>query len=397
MLQRYIAFSSLVLLAAGGFITLTPSDANAQPPRPNAQNAPNARMRFEVMDKDRDGAISREEWQGSQRSFQVHDWNGDGRLSGQEVAIGAQRNNNWEEADHAPNRYERYTSWTQTGFNNLDHNRDRRITPNEWHSDVETFRRVDRNRDNALDQQEFLGQDAEYDDDRGDSFDELDANNNGRVERNEWHGSAAAFNTLDRNRDGVLSRFEGVGGVESGNDTWDEFAGLDYNRNGSITPEEWHWSRRAFEQRDTNRDGVLSRREFEVAGGSPTATGTSGAGGSRTVRVDSMRRWSDSGLDVRAGDMVTVSSTGSIQMSDNAQDTATAGGSTSGRRAPDAPILNQPAGALIAMVDNYGPIYVGDRRTFRAPVTGRLYFGVNDDHLGDNRGEFTVTVSTQAR
>ena len=138
MFRRFIALSSLALMWAIASNVITPATADAQ--------AQAARMRFEAMDKNSDGAISRDEWQGSARSFQVHDWNGDGRLSGQEVAIGAQPNNNWEEADHRPNRFERYVSWTQAGFTNLDHNRDRRITTNEWHYDVETFRRVDRNR-----------------------------------------------------------------------------------------------------------------------------------------------------------------------------------------------------------------------------------------------------------
>ena len=80
-------------------------------------------------------------------------------------------------------------------------------------------------------------------------------------------------------------------------------------------------------------------------------------------------------------------------MSDNGQDTASPAGSTSGRRAPDAPVLNQPAGALLVVIDNYGPIFVGAQRTIRAPVSGRVYFGVNDDHLADNRGEFAVNVN----
>ncbi len=377
-------FLLLVSLAIAWAIvpnSLAPTDLQAQA----------ARMRFENMDTNRDGAISRAEWRGSARSFEVHDWNGDGRLSGQEVAIGAQRDTNWEDADHLPNRYERNISWTQAGFNNLDHNRDRRITANEWHFDVETFRRVDRNRDGALDQAEFLGQGR--DDLRGDNFDDLDGNNNGRVERSEWYGGADVFNDLDRNRDGVLSRFEVVGGQDTTGDTWDQFANLDYDRNGSIARTEWHWSNVSFNQRDLNRDGVLSRREFEASGGAPGAVAT--AGRSRAVHVNSQYRWTDTGIDVRAGQTVTVDSSGTIQMSDNAQDTATPAGSTSGRRAPDAPIVNQPAGALLARIGNYGPIFVGNRGSFTAPVLGRLYFGVNDDHLPDNAGEFIVNVTTR--
>ena len=388
MCRPFIALSTLALICSGVPHALTPTDAQAQA-RP-------ARIRFEAMDKNRNGEISKDEWVGSARSFVVHDWNGDGVLSGQEVAIGAQRDANWEEADHVPNRYERFVSWTQAGFNNLDHDRDRRITRNEWHYDVETFRRVDRNRDGALDQTEFLGGD-DWDDDRGDSFDDLDMNNNGRVERSEWHGGAGAFNALDQNKDGVLSRFEVVGGQDTVGDTWDQFADLDYDRNGTIERGEWHWSRRTFDTRDANRDGVLSRREFEIAGGAPTTPSATSGVGSQTVRVNAQRRWTDASIDVRAGDTLTINATGSIQMSGNAQDAATAAGSTAGRRAPDAPILNQPAGGLIARIGDYGPIFVGNRATLRAPVTGRLYFGVNDDHLADNSGEFTVVVGLQGK
>ena len=94
---------------------------------------------------------------------------------------------------------------------------------------------------------------------------------------------------------------------------------------------------------------------------------------------------------------MTLDASGTIQMSDDASDTANPAGSTRGRNAPDAPVLNQLAGGLIAQIDNYGPIYLGGRRTFTAPVSGRLYFGVNDDHLPDNRGEFNVNVNVAGR
>jgi hypothetical protein len=352
-----------------------------------------AQMRFQGMDRNGDGSIQRDEWQGSARAFTNQDWNGDGVLSGPEVRVGAQRDTNWEEADHVPNRAERNLSWTASAFTNLDHNRDGRLTPNEWHYDTETFRRVDSNRNNVVSRVEFLG--ANTDDGRDISFDDLDVNNNGRVERGEWYFAGTTFTSLDRNRDGTLSRFEVVGSQNTTGDTYNQFASLDYDRNGTIARNEWHWSAASFTQRDLDRNGVLSQREFDAMGGTPAGTPPTAA--IQSIRVNSQLRWTDAVLEVRAGDTITIDASGSILMSDNAVDTASPAGSNNGRLAPDAPILNQLAGGLIARIGDYGPIWVGNRRTLRAPVSGRLYLGVNDDHLPDNRGEFVVTVGVQGR
>jgi hypothetical protein len=47
--------------------------------------------------------------------------------------------------------------------------------------------------------------------DREDMFENLDANRNGRIERNEWQATPDAFQWLDRNNDGSISRSEFVG------------------------------------------------------------------------------------------------------------------------------------------------------------------------------------------
>jgi hypothetical protein len=95
--------------------------------------------------------------------------------------------------------------------------------------------------------------------------------------------------------------------------------------------------------------------------------------------------------------MLTFDAEGSVRLSEGGDDTATPSGSRTGRRAQDAPVPQAPAGGLIARIGDSAPVYVGDRRAVRAPVSGRLFLGVNDDHLPDNSGEFRVTVSVRNR
>ena len=78
-----------------------------------------------------------------------------------------------------------FRNWTERGFTILDRNRDGRIQRAEWFYNSEGFIRADSNRDGVLTRAEFLG--GEVDADREDRFDYLDVNNDGRVERSEWH------------------------------------------------------------------------------------------------------------------------------------------------------------------------------------------------------------------
>ena len=347
-----------------------------------------AQMRFQGMDANGDGRISRAEWRGSAQSFRTHDWNGDGVLSGDEVRPGASRQLG-EEDDFDQTRRPEFRNWTERGFTILDRNRDGRIQRAEWFYDREGFIRADRNSDGVLTRAEFLG--VEVDADREDRFEYLDANNNGRVERSEWHASRDAFDWLDRNNDGVLSRTEVVGeGIEQS----DLFGGLDANNDNMITPDEWQWSRRSFARQDQNGDGQLTRRELTNAELQSQETGVGAVGTSgRTVVVEAARGWVDTGIDVQRGDRISIDASGTVTLSTNAADAAEPAGSRQGRRAESAPLRNDPAGALIARINNSAPLLVGNRRTFAAADSGRLYLSVNDDFFPDNAGEYRATVS----
>ena len=169
---------------------------------------------------------------------------------------------------------------------------------------------------------------------------------------------------------------------------------FDYNRDGRLSQDEWHWSRRSFLQQDSNRDGVVSREEFSA----PTPTGTTGStvrrGVPHVIVVNPTQRWIDTGIDLVAGENITVQSEGTIRLSGNSNDSSTAGGAN--RRAANAPMPNHPAGALIARVGSGAPIFLGDTTGARNVTTGgRLYLSVNDDHLVDNSGQYRVTLTVR--
>jgi hypothetical protein len=87
---------------------------------------------------------------------------------------------------------------------------------------VQTFRRIDRNRDDVVSRAEFLGLDlvneraVERIDTRGEQFEDLDINNDNRITRGEWRDSDDAFRWLDRDNNGVLTRAEVTGGGRDG-------------------------------------------------------------------------------------------------------------------------------------------------------------------------------------
>ncbi len=252
--------------------------ALAAHPAAAAQGRGRAAIRFAEMDRNNDRTIARAEWTGSDRSFAIHDWNADGKLSGDEVRVGAERQPPTTD-DRTFDSQEReyiFDDWTARGFTGLDHNRDGRITRDEWHFDREGFRRADHNGDGVVSRAEFLTEDQQ-DDDREDRFENLDLNGDNRVSRNEWHGTAARFTALDANRDGVITRVEMMGpGAPP-----ELFSSVDVNRDHVITTDEWHWSRASFDARDLDRNGRLTREEFNGVASQPSTSAAFRAGRER--------------------------------------------------------------------------------------------------------------------
>jgi hypothetical protein len=132
-----------------------------------------------------------------------------------------------------------------------------------------------------------------------------------------------------------------------------------------------------------------------IGGGGSVQPLPPGQVGTGTMQVQARDGWVSTGLQVRQGEVVTISSNGEVRLSSDPSDTATTAGSAKGRRAGGAPLPNELAGALIGRVGNGRPFGIGNQQSFPSPGAGMLYLSVNDDDLRDNSGAFGVTVGLQ--
>lgn len=120
---------------------------------------------------------------------------------------------------------------------------------------------------------------------------------------------------------------------------------------------------------------------------------TAAPAGARSVVVPSNVAWTNTGMTVTRGQWLRFEPSGEIRVSTNGDDTATAAGVRNFRLVDKAQIPTIPVGALIGRVNNGQPFSIGDTtQAFQMPADGRLFLGVNDDHLPDNSGNYVVKV-----
>jgi hypothetical protein len=113
----------------------------------------------------------------------------------------------------------------------------------------------------------------------------------------------------------------------------------------------------------------------------------------RTVVVPSNVQWTNTGFNVSRGQFLRFEPSGEIRLSTNGEDIGRPAGALSARHADRAPIPSIPVGALIGRIGNGQPFSIGDTtNAFDMPDNGRLFLGVNDDHVQDNSGNYVVRV-----
>jgi hypothetical protein len=168
-------------------------------------------------------------------------------------------------------------------------------------------------------------------------------------------------------------------------------------RNGQIEFEE----RRGFGGNRTVRfdrnevDRIEFDNSYSNSNNSNNSNSSNGAGRPNGMRerqttVSSTTAWNDSGIDVRAGQMIYFEAQGRVRWGKDRQDGPE--GEHNSPNNPNRPMGNRNAAALIGRINN-DMFFIGDDTgPIRVRNSGRLYLGVNDDVLTDNSGNFRVVV-----
>jgi hypothetical protein len=147
-------------------------------------------------------------------------------------------------------------------FTQRDDNRDGYLSLSEYGGHPGNFRALDRSGDNRLSREEFVWRQGQ-----GprivlpDQFAYLDLDGDGTLNRAEWYGQDPAFERVDRNRDGRITRDEQTR-TSAADDRQDRFYGRDQDGNGVLSRREWRDEDVAFRRADASNDGVVSLREY---------------------------------------------------------------------------------------------------------------------------------------
>jgi hypothetical protein len=151
---------------------------------------------------------------------------------------------------------------------------------------------------------------------------------------------------------------------------------------------------REFSGNEIARIAMARPNNAVATSGSANLNPATGSG----ITVNPKQAWTPTGITVRRGEVVNFNATGEVQLSTDAADVAGTAGAKSGRRAPNSPLPNELAGALIARIGANGqPFAIGNQASVPMPAAGQLFLGINDDGFDDNRGEFRVEITRTGR
>ena len=118
-----------------------------------------------------------------------------------------------------------------------------------------------------------------------------------------------------------------------------------------------------------------------------------------TINVPGTSRGTDTGIDVRSGDQISFSASGTVVAGRRTGEVGPEGGRNTGFGSVvnARPLPSAGPGALIAYIrmpngQMSQPYLIGSQLTTTVPTDGRLYLAINDDDFSDNSGSFSVRI-----
>ncbi|MFC1806182.1 hypothetical protein ACFL09_04290 [Planctomycetota bacterium] len=253
-----MGMNQFVVLVALAAAALGPGEQD-QPRKAKAPRGKGTNRLVQMLDKDGDGAISREEYKGTDAVFGKLDPDGDGVVSAEEGAKAA--------------RYMMLITWDLVDrdelFKALDKDGDGNITAEEMKAaplaEILSKATMDARRTLA-------GGGAGGAGAAGGLVGRLDKDGDGKISRDEFPAEHLdKFDRMDRNKDGFIDADESPkprGGKPGAGGRADLMGKLDKDGDGKVTREEFPQAKiQAFDRFDKNGDGVITADE--LGGGKP--------------------------------------------------------------------------------------------------------------------------------
>jgi hypothetical protein len=118
-----------------------------------------------------------------------------------------------------------------------------------------------------------------------------------------------------------------------------------------------------------------------------------------TINVPGTSRGTDTGIDVRSGDQIFFTASGTIIAGQRVGQVGPDGATSTGFGAVvnSRPVPSAGVGALIAYIRTANgqlsaPYLIGSQLSTTVPADGRLILAINDDNFSDNSGSFSVRI-----
>ena len=140
--------------------------------------------------------------------------------------------------------------------------------------------------------------------------------------------------------------------------------------------------------------GELVNDSLPCDAGTPSTTAPSDGGAAQQRIVPGTVAWTDTGIDVRSGDLIAIEASGEIKAALDRAATGPDGEqdpTLRGANLPELPGANHAA--LIGRIGDAGPPFlVGPILKASADRDGRLFLGINDVGVDNNSGAYDVAI-----